>query len=84
MNGTKIYYQKIDLRYDREKNTITAADNTDSDSSQHTIALWDSSRLYDSIADSNSTKSLNNQAHVNRAIRALNRESGGRLPGCKV
>ena len=76
MNGTKIYYQKIDLRYDREKNTITAADNTDSDSSQHTIALWDSSRLYDSIADSNSTKSLNNQAHVNRAIRALNRESG--------
>ena len=76
MTGTKIYYQKIDLRYDKEKGSITTADNLESDTSQHTIGVWDSSTLYDSIADSNSTQNVHNQAHVNRAIRALNKESG--------
>lgn len=76
MTGTKIYYQKIDLRYDKEKGSVTTAENLESDTSQHTIAVWDSSNLYDSISDSNSTQNVNNQAHVNRAIRALNKESG--------
>lgn len=76
MNGNKIYYQKIDLRYDREKDMIKENENAESDASQHTIAAWSVHDLHDSLADANATKSKANAAHVLRAWKSLTKESG--------
>lgn len=76
IEGDKLYYQKINLTYDKTKDEITELDENESNSSQHTIASWSASDLYDSIADSNSTSSAQNAAHVLRALRSLNKESG--------
>lgn len=76
LTSDKIYYQKIDLTYDKSTDEITTLDENESNTTQHTIASWVASDLYDSIAESNTTKSSQNAAHVLRAINSLNKDSG--------
>lgn len=76
LTSNVISYQKIDLTYDKDTNSITTKDQSDSDTTKHTFATWKKDEIYDSLADSNTTMSNQNAARVYRAMNYLYKESG--------